>query len=509
MDAVDLANCSVQELLQLQNCCHSLSQAISRRIAQMPGVTLPSPADAGSHGRPVLTRSSLEAHSDASSRFSGRRFSCSLPQHLEGDLGLWQAVQQPLFPKHVKTRGSMEATSRDDVQVPSSPGMLSVVTAPSDGGTTRGQRMCTRSSLRTQATHVDTTNHVSATPSSHPARCACCPRAEDKSEDFSTPVSSICGDGTADTALPTENGAIRHLRTAAAPGNGIPVYSPVAPIPECNSSLETAGSTGYNASTGTAQLAFGRVSGFPSSSETPVPLSVQVSAAEFAFASDSQPDMQPHTDGPSIQLSESCSSASPRSARRRPRKRDCATPPVQYGFSASPHHPCANESTESGLQSLQAIADGKEAGVIGSERSLLDKDDDVVRKPMPTVGPRPPTGLLSASLSQANSAGTSPHARGVSPVVKRSYGLPQSTSRQPGTCSAPTNSMHGSPVDVTVGRQASSVSTATGGSALHVSSPLPISAIPSVLMAEMACMGFHRPLRVGSNQDLNTVKAEQ
>eukprot|EP00892_Ulva_mutabilis_P004642 jgi/Ulvmu1/254/UM001_0258.1 len=501
-DAVDLASCSVQELLQLQNCCHLLSQVISRRIAQMPGVNLSGQADAGSHGRLVLTRSSLLAHRDASSRSGDRRCSCSLPQHLEGDLGLWQAIQQELFPKPVKTRPSMEASSRDDNQGPTSPGMLSVVTAPSDGGTTRGQRPCARSSLRTQLHHADNLSQVAANTASQHARCAWCSPAHDKPDDSSTPVSSVCGDGSnTDTAAVSDGAQVRLVRSTVLQGNGIPVHKPVAPIPECNSSLETAGSTGFTASNGTAQLQFGRPCGsaFTSSSEGPMLLSFHKPAAECA-AADAAATLQPLPDGPSTQTSGSCSSVSPRCDRRRQRKRDSATPPVQYGFPASPRHASTSNSPGSAGGSGHPTRDQYE-GPAGFTSSLLDKEMSQARKRCPGVGPRPPTGLLSASLSQANSAGTSPRAAVASPLVTRSAGLPNSVwPKVTGTYSEPLQLSASNVVEAKCGGSAHSVPASTKSPNPDV---LSNSAIPRALIAEMACMGFHRPLRVGSNQALS------
>lgn len=467
----------------------------------MPGVTLSSQSDSCLHERLLLTRSSLEAHRNASSRSVEHRHSSSLPQHLEGDLGLWQAVQQELFPKPVKTRHT-EPSSREDNQGPPSPGMLSVVTAPSDGGTTRGHRMCTRSSVRTQPYHVDTLSQMPVAAALQHARCGCCTGSQDKSDDLSTPVSSICGDGThTDVAAIGDSAALRNVRSAAGQGNGIPVHKAVTPIPECNSSLETAGSTGFNASHGTTQLQSGRLCGsaFTSSSEGPMLMPFS-KPTETCAVEDAADFVQHLTDGSSTQISGSCSSESPRCDRRRQRKRD-STPPVQYGFPASPQHPSASNSPRRARGCGAAAQENPSDGRPGSDHYLFDTEDTKARKRNPGVVPRPATGLLSASLSQANSAGTSPHAAGVGPVVKRPYGWPQARPvPRVGTCSAPLNSFACSPLEAK-GSEARSVPASGQASDSDV---LGSSAIPPALIAEMACMGFHRPLKVGSKTDLSS-----
>lgn len=506
-EVVDLDSCSVHDLLQLQNCCHSLSQVISRRIAQMPGVMLGASAEAAPNGRLALTTSSLEAHRNSDPISGHRQGWCSLPSHLEGDLGLWQAVQQELFPRPVKTRGGWtDPSCREEQNCAASPSMLSVVTAPSDGGTTKGQRMCARSAHRTQLSQVDT--HSQAAPGSnvHHPRCFCCSIVQDKSEDFSTPVSSVCGDGpTAEPSTDSANG--RHPRCPHAQGSSIPVCSAVAPIPECNSSLETAGSIGYNASTDTAQPHFGRRCGsaFASSADAPA-LSFQNVTADATATDIAVSSVQTGTAGASMQLSRSCSSTPPSHGRRKHRKRESGTPPVQYGFPTSPHYHSASISSESAPGSVHAEEQHNSSDRLGLDDLLADKALVRSRRPASAAGPRVPTGLLSASLSKAKSAGTSPHVRGIlsvtaghGPVLGASYHARQGT-----TCPEPLNCLerrHIADRDQTSQHASAPDHAAFPKHGLGVSGESS-SAIPQVLMAEMAYMGFHRPLRVGSKQEL-------
>lgn len=449
----------------------------------------------------MLTSSSLEAHSHAASRSGNTRCWSSLPLHLEGDLGLWQAVQQELFPKPLKTSGGWtEASSREDSHCVASPGILSVVTAPSDGGTTKGQRVCARGPHRTQLSQIDTLSHAMPSSTSQHQKCLNCSFSQEKFEDFCTPVSSVCGDGTAvESAKDMAN--VRHIRGTMAQGSSIPVCKPVTPIPECNSSLETAGSTGFNASAGLSQPQSGRRCGSVFASSADGSTLFQKVAVDTSVAEVEETLVGTGTAGPNRQSSASCSSASPPSDHRRQRRRDGGTPPVQYGFPASPNHPSASISSGSAPGSVHADAEHKDSGRQRLEGLLAARSHDKSRRPASASGPRVPTGLLSASLSQAKSAGTSPHGVGGISMVRQA-GTRSAVRPAVGgeTCSAPLSYFDHSPtVDVSQRGSEAHISVHSG----NASAGDTPSAIPSVLMAEMACMGFHRPLRVGSKQQLS------
>lgn len=485
--AVDITSCSVNQLLQLQSCCHSLAQLISRRIAQMPAVSVGLQHDACPKARLALTSSSLEAHSNSSSR-SGIRKSWQV----DNDLGLWQAVQQELFPKSSNAQGWTEFSSREDSTCVASPEMLSVVTALSDGGTMKGPHMYGRSSSRTQASNaVEPLSQAVNKLTVQYARCRSCSPARDKSADFSTPVSSICGETAVETGVEP---CVRQTRLPYVQGSTIPVCKPVTPIPECNSSLETSGSTGYGASAGTVQPQSGRL-GTASSADAALMQVQRANAAKAidvldgsCFAGDAET---------SSSSSGSCSSTPPPCKRGNQRQRDSSTPPVKYGFPDSPNHPSGSGCSDSSPVSENTGNEESDSPV--TQGLVCGQSADMPRKPASAPGPRVPTGLLTASLSQANSDGTSPQADPSMALGLTPKNRLAPRQAQLGTSSAPTSCVARTPVADVSNRGSDPRVAMLSVSYVSGSSP---STIPPVLMAEMACMGFHRPLRVGSKPDL-------
>lgn len=449
-------------------------------------------------------------------------------RELDSDLGLWQALPQELFPSKRTSKQRTEFSYREGSQQPTSPSMLSVATAPSDGGTIRFGRTTMELSSAHSTSRGALAMSLAGPQDTYPVNPVCCTPQQDTERSILTsaindaatsPITSLAAlcdfndRQQASTHLPLPS-------NTSAPHPSIPVGgAALNAVPECNSSLETPDSCGLTQSS--SRMLKGAQSVMPCMLE-----SFKESPAEQIVA---HPSLQSPSErsgsesGYTISYrnrgSSASSTQSTRSSSRRKGGGDAA-PMVQYGFQ-SPRMSFL-------LSSTTHLADHK------SDVSAAHANTDP--HPRLTVGTGPPRkcGLLSASLSQCASNCTSPHA--VSPTVPApSLGLPSQLARLSFTrrtfdsSSSPPRSsafspsggslrkgslFAGSPINLLFCERCSDPvsdpmgeGTTTTASGCSPSADSPVSTvsavIPEALQVQMLTMGYHRPSRVLTERKRN------
>jgi hypothetical protein len=520
---VDLATCSTAELLQLRQCCQEIVDNISDRLLETScqDSVEESPRSACTSGdkrrgrvfpSALLTTSCLAAHRDEvgeSTNAPGDVGRVLTAQQLDSDLGLWQAVPQELFPGKRSTKPRADTSSREGSERPVSPSMLSVATAPSDGGTIRFGRITDPPAATTAAGRVSRVLVECASAQSSQCLFDPCGPPNTARREHDT--------GASDRASPQVgvSGAERSFeqpvfaRTArseltSAVRTAIPFGSGVAPIPECNSSLETPDSMGLTQTS--SRMLKGSHSVHPCSSamesfkELPSEqMAIPARAAQDSTGSISSFDK--HTE--CSHRGRGSASSSVRSHKQRKSATDAALM-VQYGFQSPGMSFLHSSPTHRSLCGTELSADGSHQQP-GSARFALA-----------TAGPVK-CGLLSASLSQCASNCTSPHA---SPAMAvHALGIPSKLSflkAAQGESSSPPHqrcslsgdspqrgSMFGCSPRID---KCEPCKAPTCDGSARSSSPVS-SIIPEVLQAQMVTMGFHRPSRVASRSDLYTNRA--
>lgn len=518
-DAVLLNSCTTSELLQLRQCCELLMLSISDRLdalssRKLDDNSLRSACTEKERSLPAQVSAALLTCSPTGSPRSPSAGPGITAQHLDSDLGLWQALPQELFPSKRSLKHQSNFSSREGSQQPISPSMLSVTTAPSESGTIGLGRPPTEPFSSHSSSRV--VPNMALAPARDPCLHPPCytPRQDvetgnlsDKlNEAVTSPISAIITGDPADLQQPSA--ACPSRTVGDAPHPGIPVGgAALNAVPECNSSLETPDSNGLTHTS--SRMLKGAQSVVPCNS---ILESFRESAAEpmMTTVQDS-----PHSPADFSSSNSVCSASyrdrgssassiqSKRSQCRRKGGGD-AVPMVQYGF-----------------QSPRLSQPAASAGNVADPTPLTHGSG--VEQPKLAVGTGAPRkcGLLSASLSQCASNCTSPHA--VSPtVLAPSMGLPSklaglSFSQQAfdASTSPPRSSIRSqnegslgkpsflavpscSPIAVYCeGSEPCCEPTLATASAASANGTSPVSAvIPAPLQMQMVCMGYHRPSRV-------------
>ena len=515
-------------------------QTISERMESMPSLKM---EDHSSHIR-SCTRDKHALHPPACGflRCSSDTPSSITARELDSDLGLWQALPQELFPckRTSNHRSDVSSREEDGCQQPTSPGVLSVTTAPSDGGTIRLGRPAAEPSMHSISRGPQVLSHCAPQEpySFNPVGFA-------QHDTERAVLSTQINDAAASPVM--SHSALSDLRDLQQPSTCLPLLDsatcgaggiggapPGIPIggaalnavPECNSSLETPDSHCLNRSNGR----------MPKSAQSVMPFDGTIESC--SESPDEQIDAFPHRSvhtsagesGSDVGCTVSTvpyrtrgsSMSSTHSARSQSRRKSScdAAPTVQYGFQS----PTTSYTTPSTMH-------------LGHQCKHSCTTGDPPSRAALSVGSGPPRkcGLLSVSLSQCASQCTSPQA--VSPTVPNSataLSLPSKLARLSVTrrsltpessASSPRSSVRStsggslqkgsllvipscSPVAPHCGRggvhQGTATSTASDccspGGARGVNSDSPVSTvsavIPPALQMQMMTMGYHRPSRV-------------